>query len=106
MLGITTVVDSYLSEPEVKIMSECFFLVNGSLWSIVYKYGQAIITDTTYSLLQMAVVEVYAGGKKMDSPDSKSQLSPMHCALLIEGISQNTTGGVYVPEVFKRFCCF
>ena len=56
-----------------------------------------------HQLLQMTVVEAYAGGKKMESPDNKSELSEMLSSLLIEGIAQNTNGGVYVPEVFNLF---
>ncbi|KAB5514720.1 hypothetical protein DKX38_028626 [Salix brachista] len=48
--------------------------------------------------LQMTVVEAYSGGGKMDLPDSKSQLPPILLSLLIEGIAQNTTGSVFVPE--------
>lgn len=46
----------------------------------------------------MTVVEACIGGKKID-PHEKSQLSPMLCALMIEGVAQNTNGSVYVPEV-------
>lgn len=47
----------------------------------------------------MAVVEAYACLKKVDNSDGKPDLSPMVLSLLIEGIAQNTTGNVYVPEV-------
>lgn len=51
----------------------------------------------------MTIVEAYAGGKKLDEPDNKSQLSPKLSSLLIEGIAQNTSGSVFVSEVsFKR----
>ncbi|XP_021815933.1 calcium-transporting ATPase 10, plasma membrane-type-like isoform X2 [Prunus avium] len=52
----------------------------------------------TLTLNQMAVVEAFTGGKKIDISDNKSDLSPMLSALLIEGIALNTTGSVYVPE--------
>ncbi|KAJ4709208.1 Calcium-transporting ATPase [Melia azedarach] len=51
----------------------------------------------TLTLNQMTVVEAYVGGKKMDPPESKAQLSTMLSSLLIEGIAQNTNGSVYVP---------
>jgi hypothetical protein len=47
----------------------------------------------------MAVVEAYVGEKKIDHPENKSELSPMQYSLLIEGIAQNTNGGVYESEV-------
>ncbi|KAJ6673157.1 CALCIUM-TRANSPORTING ATPASE [Salix viminalis] len=52
----------------------------------------------TLTLNQMTVVEAYSGGGKMDLPDSKSQLPPILSSLLTEGIAQNTTGSVFVPE--------
>ncbi|KAG6740051.1 hypothetical protein POTOM_057685 [Populus tomentosa] len=52
----------------------------------------------TLTLNQMTVVEAFSGGKKMDLPESKSQLPPILSSLLIEGIAQNTTGSVFVPE--------
>ncbi|KAH6837915.1 autoinhibited Ca2+ -ATPase [Perilla frutescens var. hirtella] len=52
----------------------------------------------TLTLNQMTVVEVYASGKKIDPPDNKSLLPPRMIPLLIEGIAQNTTGSVFVPE--------
>lgn len=51
----------------------------------------------TLTLNQMTVVEAYAGGRKIDPPDSNSQLSPIVTSLLVEGIAQNTTGSVYLP---------
>lgn len=42
----------------------------------------------------MTVVESYAGGKKTDS----EQLPATITSLVVEGISQNTTGSIYVPE--------
>ncbi|KAK0571958.1 hypothetical protein LWI29_023972 [Acer saccharum] len=53
--------------------------------------------DSNILFQQMTVVEVYAGGEKINPPDSNSQLSPMLSSLLIEGIAQNSNGSVYVP---------
>lgn len=50
-------------------------------------------------VLQMTVVEVYACGKKIDPPENKSLFPSNLISLLIEGIAQNTTGSVFVPEV-------
>lgn len=52
----------------------------------------------TLTLNQMTVVEAYVGGKKTESPDNGSVLPPKVKSLLIEGIAQNTTGSVFVPE--------
>ena len=52
----------------------------------------------------MTVVEVSACGKKIDPPDNKSLLPSKVISLLIEGIAQNTTGSVFVPEVCFRGC--
>lgn len=52
----------------------------------------------TLTLNQMTIVEAYSGGQKIDPPDSKSQLPPILSSLLMEGIAQNTTGSVFVPE--------
>lgn len=45
--------------------------------------------------LKMTVVESYAGGKKTDT----AQLPATITSLVVEGISQNTTGSIFVPEV-------
>ena len=47
----------------------------------------------------MTVVEAYVGGKKIDPANNRTLLSPKVTSLLIEGIAQNTTGSVYMPEV-------
>ncbi|KAJ0984186.1 hypothetical protein J5N97_002542 [Dioscorea zingiberensis] len=52
----------------------------------------------TLTLNEMTVVTAYVGGKKIDPPDNSEQLSPTATNLLIEGIAQNTTGNVFVPE--------
>ncbi|KAH7671707.1 P-type ATPase protein [Dioscorea alata] len=52
----------------------------------------------TLTLNQMTVVAAYVGGKKIDPPDNSEQLSSTASTLLIEGIAQNTTGNVFVPE--------
>ncbi|KAF7149464.1 hypothetical protein RHSIM_Rhsim03G0267700 [Rhododendron simsii] len=52
----------------------------------------------TLTLNQMTVVEAYVGGEKADSSDNGSVLPPKVKSLLIEGIAQNTTGSVFVPE--------
>lgn len=52
----------------------------------------------TLTLNQMTIVEAYVGGKKLASPDSIQLLSSDVSSLLIEGIGQNTTGNVFVPE--------
>ncbi|KAL6560164.1 Calcium-transporting ATPase 8, plasma membrane-type [Orobanche hederae] len=52
----------------------------------------------TLTLNQMTVVDVYACGKQINPPDSRSAISPTAFSLLIEGIVQNTTGSVFLPE--------
>ncbi|KAG0464563.1 hypothetical protein HPP92_020632 [Vanilla planifolia] len=52
----------------------------------------------TLTLNQMTVVEAHAGGVKLSSPDSTEQLASSICSLMIEGIAQNTTANVFVPE--------
>lgn len=52
----------------------------------------------------MTVVVAYACGKKINLPDDKSLLPPKVISLLIEGIAQNTTGSIYMPEVCFRGC--
>lgn len=47
----------------------------------------------------MTVVESYICGNKIDPLDSSSKLPPNVASLLIEGIAQNTTGSVFIPEV-------
>ncbi|KAL6191793.1 hypothetical protein ACLB2K_038182 [Fragaria x ananassa] len=52
----------------------------------------------TLTLNQMTVVESCACLRKVNSNDGKPDLSPTLSSLIIEGIAQNTTGNVYVPE--------
>lgn len=47
----------------------------------------------------MTVVVAYIGGKKIDPLDNVDQMHYTTSSLLIEGIAQNTTGNVFVPEV-------
>ncbi|GKV20405.1 hypothetical protein SLEP1_g30536 [Rubroshorea leprosula] len=42
--------------------------------------------------------EAYVGDKKIDPPDSSSQLSQTLTSLLVEGIAQNSNGSVFTPE--------
>ncbi|KAF7837972.1 calcium-transporting ATPase 8, plasma membrane-type [Senna tora] len=52
----------------------------------------------TLTMNQMTVVEAYSGGKKIEPPDNKAELSPNLCTLILEGIAQNSNGSVYMPE--------
>uniref|UniRef100_A0A5B6ZJN7 Calcium-transporting ATPase n=4 Tax=Davidia involucrata TaxID=16924 RepID=A0A5B6ZJN7_DAVIN len=52
----------------------------------------------TLTLNQMTLVEAYVGRKKIDHPDNSSLFPPEVKSLLIEGIAQNTTGSVFMPE--------
>lgn len=52
----------------------------------------------TLTLNEMTVVDAYACGRKVDPPDSNSQLPTSLISLLIEGIAQNSNGSVYVSE--------
>lgn len=49
----------------------------------------------------MTVVEAYFAGTKLDPCDDVSQISDSASSLIIEGIAQNTTGTVFLPEVQK-----
>ncbi|KAM7477868.1 hypothetical protein LguiA_026081 [Lonicera macranthoides] len=59
-----------------------------------------ICSDKTGTLTRnlMTVVEAYVCGKKIDPPDNNSLLPPEVTSFLVEGIAQNTTGSVFVPE--------
>ncbi|KAK3026285.1 hypothetical protein RJ639_041234 [Escallonia herrerae] len=52
----------------------------------------------TLTLNLMTVVEAHVCGKKIDPPDNRSLFPPEVASLLIEGIAQNTTGSVFMPE--------
>ncbi|KQJ98964.2 hypothetical protein BRADI_3g40640v3 [Brachypodium distachyon] len=52
----------------------------------------------TLTLNKMTVVEAYFIGTKLDPCDDVRATSPSALALLVEGIAQNTTGTVFVPE--------
>lgn len=47
----------------------------------------------------MTVVEAYAGKKMMDPPEDGSKLHVLVSSLLDEGISQNSTGSVFLSKV-------
>ena len=47
----------------------------------------------------MTVVEAHFIGTKLDPYDDVRAISRSATALLIEGIAQNTTGTVFLPEV-------
>jgi hypothetical protein len=52
----------------------------------------------------MTVVEAHFIGTKLDPCDDVRAISRSAAALLIEGIAQNTTGTVFLPEVYQL--CF
>ncbi|XP_060172095.1 calcium-transporting ATPase 8, plasma membrane-type-like isoform X3 [Lycium barbarum] len=52
----------------------------------------------TLTLNQMAVVEAYVSGKKIDPADDRSKVPPTVLSLLHEGVGLNTTGSVFVPQ--------
>ncbi|TYH56513.1 hypothetical protein ES332_D08G024700v1 [Gossypium tomentosum] len=52
----------------------------------------------TLTLNQMTVVEAYAGGRKNDPPESRSELPDTLVSLLIEGIAVNANGSVFTSE--------
>ncbi|KAI7751632.1 hypothetical protein M8C21_007651 [Ambrosia artemisiifolia] len=60
--------------------------------------GDAVDGAIKIFTVAMTVVEAYIFGKKIDPPDNKSELPSGLMALLIEGIAQNTTGSVFLPE--------
>ncbi|KAF8400232.1 hypothetical protein HHK36_013529 [Tetracentron sinense] len=57
--------------------------------------------DHINCLFEMTVVEAYVGANKIDPLENSTMLYPTVSALLIEGIAQNTTGNVFMPEVRK-----
>ena len=46
----------------------------------------------------MTVVEAYVAGKRLEDANDSKLLPPTVSSLLIEGIGQNTTGNIFVPE--------
>lgn len=52
----------------------------------------------TLTMNQMTVVEAYVCGKAINPVDSKQLFPRKAVDLLIEGIAQNTTGSVFMPE--------
>lgn len=51
----------------------------------------------------MTVVNAYVGKKKIDPPEDGSQLHPVVCPLLDEGIVLNTAGSVFTSKVLLRY---
>lgn len=49
----------------------------------------------------MTVVEAYAGKMKIDPPEDGSRLHGTISSLLDEGISQNTSGSVFLSKVIS-----
>ncbi|XP_078170730.1 calcium-transporting ATPase 5, plasma membrane-type-like [Carex rostrata] len=57
----------------------------------------------TLTLNEMTVVEAYVGGEKIDfSKKKSSHVSDILVSLLVEGIAQNTSGSVFIPEDGKE----
>ncbi|GAA0151218.1 primary active transporter [Lithospermum erythrorhizon] len=56
----------------------------------------------TLTLNEMTVVEAYVGGEKLDQPENGSHLHENISSLLEEGISQNTSGSVFLSKDGKR----
>lgn len=54
----------------------------------------------------MTVVEAYGCGRKIDPPDSSSELPDTLTSLLIEGIALNANGCVFIPEVSLYYFYF
>ncbi|XP_062191047.1 calcium-transporting ATPase 5, plasma membrane-type-like isoform X1 [Phragmites australis] len=52
----------------------------------------------TLTLNKMTIVEAYFGGTKLDPCCNISKMSDNATSLIIEGIAQNTTGTVFLPE--------
>ncbi|XP_007014495.2 PREDICTED: calcium-transporting ATPase 10, plasma membrane-type [Theobroma cacao] len=52
----------------------------------------------TLTLNQMTVVEAYVGGRKIDPPDSSSELPDMLTSLLVEAVAVNANGSVFTPD--------
>ncbi|TVU10103.1 hypothetical protein EJB05_43611, partial [Eragrostis curvula] len=52
----------------------------------------------TLTMNRMTVVEAHLGGTKLDPCDNTRMLGNSVASLLIEGIAQNTTGTVFLPE--------
>ncbi|XP_011623884.1 calcium-transporting ATPase 10, plasma membrane-type [Amborella trichopoda] len=52
----------------------------------------------TLTLNQMTVVEAFVGGAMVHPPENTEKMSPKVASLITEGIAQNTTGSVFIPE--------
>ncbi|KAM7474095.1 hypothetical protein LguiB_021338 [Lonicera macranthoides] len=64
---------------------------------IIVKYSVFLIVSNLF-VVQMTVVEVFICGEKIVSPNKTSSIPPAVTSHLLEGIVQNTTGGIFMPE--------
>ncbi|KAM7469815.1 hypothetical protein LguiA_007998 [Lonicera macranthoides] len=64
---------------------------------IIVKYSVFLIISNLF-VVQMTVVEVFICGEKIVSSNNRSSIPPAVTSLLLEGIAQNTTGTVFMPE--------
>lgn len=70
------------------------------LVSVLIKLVVFLIIDNSFSFEQMEVVDVCAGRVRTQN---LAELSPLLISLITEGISLNTNGSVYHPEV-QSYC--
>ena len=69
------------------------------LWNFIIDGTTICLVTCMKLIVQMTVVEAFFAGTKLDPCDDISQISEDSVALIIEGIAQNTTGTVFLPEV-------